>query len=272
VLSQVSVVEFGAAGDGVQVIHAGMAVVLIVYPPGSPPPNVYSGEVLPPGAPYCRPITAVDVAKAGSGTTLVRLMSATTVITRGSENAGDFAGVAEFAVSTTSTVSAPDPAVTVPTPVLSQVSVVELGAAGAAVQVIHAGMADVLMVYPPGSLPPNVYSGEVLPPGAPYFRPITAVDVPALPGSGTTLVRLMPGLIVRDVRNARAGNCTVEACTAAFPVSLTCVENEDAFATALPVVSRATAPGVRAVQPTLVSIDAKPCAATSAPPLFTHQP
>jgi hypothetical protein len=81
----------------------------------------------------------VDVAALpGSGTTLTKLRSATTVITFVSVRAGVFAGDVALAMSTTLTVSVLGPAATVVAP-LSQVSVVAAG-----VQVIHAGIAGVV--------------------------------------------------------------------------------------------------------------------------------
>ena len=144
---------------------------------------MYKGEVFPPGAPYCRPITAVDVnALPGSGATLTKLISATTVITRVSARTGDFAGVVVFAVSTTFMVIVLAPADTVVAP-LSHVRVVAAG-----VHVIHAGIAGVVNVLPP-SPPETVYSGGDC--GAiPYVRPTTAVEVAAVAGSGTTLTRI----------------------------------------------------------------------------------
>ena len=82
----------------------------------------------------------------GSGTTLVSEMSGFTVMVRVSFTGAVVAGVVEFAVSTTWTVSVLGPAATVVAP-LSQVSVVAAG-----VQVIHPGMAGVVNTLPP--IPP----------------------------------------------------------------------------------------------------------------------
>jgi hypothetical protein len=100
--------------------------------------------------PYARPTTAVVVAvSAGSGTGALSESAKLTVIVRVSEKTGLFAGVATFAVSTTFTVIVLAPDATVVAP-LSQVSVVAAG-----VQVIHAGIAGVVIVKLPNP-PANV--------------------------------------------------------------------------------------------------------------------